>query len=611
MFVKKKFNNIFIIDDRAHWSFVSSIYDSSKDLILTFDFGLHKEISDSGGQVFFIDHLCDQDVMQEENKNIYKYFNRWHLDSEGKDIFTYHGLDFGFVFRQEIWNDFTYTIRLFLALEVVKTISCNKIYMGSSDQTLIRLMNYTNITYEKIDKHDHYEKEIYFFPMSRWMDEAIRPKDLKAKIRVFLYFVIPWILYYFHRINVFSQKKPLVFVQNYHPTKAIIERLNAEGKVYLCVERFSNYTNWKSYFTERAIPLKKISSKHEHAAKKLIAQFADRKSERLVLNNGSDITGLMQEVFIDRLIPRLPYYVSLIDSITWYFSKNKLNFEILVSNVGIFNGLVHAYCQQNGIVNYLIINGFLGDDFTDEGKYGMIINSYSTSVKKNFYENGAHVVTLGDPRMDLYVKMGKKIVNRTNPTITIGTSNFNNVDLNSYSAEEFDFLYDILLVVRNKMHKDTKLIIKVRANGYKYQYEHFVEEYFPDLKIELFDTIPMIQVLQRTDFYITIYSQTLFEASVMGTPSVYYKKDLRIMHTPFDGTSELVTANTISELEHTFDDFHAGSDRFNQFSDYSVMAKYIGPLDGKNLDRNMHFIYRLLECSNEKEALKIASEVRT
>ena len=45
-------------------------------------------------------------------------------------------------------------------------------------------------------------------------------------------------------------------------------------------------------------------------------------------------------------------------------------------------------------------------------------------------------------------------------------------------------------------------------------------------------------------------------------------------------------------------DFQKGSDRFDPFLDRGVMEKYVGPLDGGNLERNLSFINTLIE---EKE----------
>ena len=106
--------------------------------------------------------------------------------------------------------------------------------------------------------------------------------------------------------------------------------------------------------------------------------------------------------------------------------------------------------------------------------------------------------------------------------------------------------------------------------------------------------------LKKTDFYISIYSQTLFEASCLGIPVVYYKKDTEITNKPFDNNSELVTILNTDDMIQAFYDFKANNQRYELFLNSKVMEQYIGFLDGNNLTRNIDFIYKILR----KESLK-------
>jgi len=63
---------------------------------------------------------------------------------------------------------------------------------------------------------------------------------------------------------------------------------------------------------------------------------------------------------------------------------------------------------------------------------------------------------------------------------------------------------------------------------------------------------------------------------------------------PFDGNSELVTVDSIGELVNAIEDFRSDHARFEPFLQKSVMEKYIGSLDGGNLERNLNFIYDLV-----------------
>jgi spore coat polysaccharide biosynthesis predicted glycosyltransferase SpsG len=198
------------------------------------------------------------------------------------------------------------------------------------------------------------------------------------------------------------------------------------------------------------------------------------------------------------------------------------------------------------------------------------------------------------------LKNSAKFINREEPIISIGTSGFNSIDLISYVAIEFDFMFDVLSAFQEIQDESgaLNLIIKVRPNGVLEQYTAFVNEYFPNLNAEIVREVPISEVLVKTDLYISIYSQTLFEASCLGIPVIYYKKDQEFLDPPFDMKSELVTVDTIAGLKQAFFDFKAGHNRFNAFLEKPVMEKYVGPLDGKNLERNLDFIYGLLDKHN-------------
>ena len=139
-------------------------------------------------------------------------------------------------------------------------------------------------------------------------------------------------------------------------------------------------------------------------------------------------------------------------------------------------------------------------------------------------------------------------------------------------------------------------MIKVRANGYASQYRQFAAEYYPGLVDEILVDEPMPVVLARADFFISIYSQTLFEASCLGIPCVYYRADDEFKDPPFDGHSELVTVDSVDALVEALQDFRRSHPRFDAFLERAVMERYVGPLDGRNLERNRDFLYSLLDA---------------
>lgn len=61
------FRNVFIIVSRDWWRHALQNYDKQKDMVLTYDFGLQKEIEDLVGTVRYVDNLCDLSFMQKNN----------------------------------------------------------------------------------------------------------------------------------------------------------------------------------------------------------------------------------------------------------------------------------------------------------------------------------------------------------------------------------------------------------------------------------------------------------------------------------------------------------------------------------------------------------------
>jgi hypothetical protein len=55
-----------------------------------------------------------------------------------------------------------------------------------------------------------------------------------------------------------------------------------------------------------------------------------------------------------------------------------------------------------------------------------------------------------------------------------------------------------------------------------------------------------------------------------------------------------VTVSNVDDLVGAVTDFLSGHERYDAFLRRDIMEKYVGPLDGRNLDRNLRFIYEML-----------------
>lgn len=594
---KRKYRNVLILESRDWWGQCRDQFDPALDLVLTYDLALKKEIDLLEGLAYYIDHLVDKQVMQENNFLAYKFFRDWHLDSDGKDLFIYCGVPFGFAFRLQIWNDYISYVRNRICLERLRDLSFEQLFVGTESGFVESILGEMVMPFSPVAQEATYPSAAYFFPVFRWMDEKIRTRRLKHLFRDVVTAVQGVVMSWVDR-QLGKTRVSGVFVQEYYPTRDLLQRMKRDADVRLVLAHFSWATDFLKYLMERPIPVWGRVGKYQNEADRLMSDFQGKRSSRLILANGVDITDCAFRIIEQRVSGQIAETLRALDCVIRYLDKNPIKLAILIANIGLIATLVDCVCRARGVPSYLIINGLMSGDFLDESKYASVINAYSVSIKEHYFRGMKNVVCLGDPRMDLYVREhSPRLINRDVPTVTIGTSAYSPIDLNSYVAVEFEFMHDVLTALRIAKEQGAALrvVIKVRANGYREQYQKFVQEYFPGLVDEILDTVPFSKVLEQTDFYISLYSQTLFEASCSGIPCLYYKNDCEILDPPFDGNSELVTVGNVDDLVAAIRDFRSGHERFALFLQRSVMEKYIGPLDGGNLERNLDFVRQLLE----------------
>ena len=586
LFGNKTFRHIIIAQSRDWFAAAAEDYDPAVDLVLTVDFGLHRQIEERGGAVAYLDHLIDTDTMQANNYLAYEYFQRWHLDERGEDLLRYRDIPFGFALKVDIWNDLLSYVRFRLCLSRVAGIDHSRLRVGTDIPLLLQALEAAGLSFEPLRNPAGPRSVAYFFPIFQWMDERVRNTRWKVTLR-------EWVTAFLGTLRSWVDRLPgsrhlvNVYVQEYHPTRKLAEHLRSDPRIRVVQGHYRAAAGWRGLFKEHVIPVWPLSRLFSKEAERLLTSLAARACTQLRLKDGTDITKEVRTLILSRLHPRLAHALNELHWVKRYLERHPLALLVLVGNIGPVATMVHRVAECAGTPSFLIINGFLGKPFIDEGRYATWINAFGESIRDHYFKGMDNVLCLGDPRMDDYADCSPRILNREHPTITVGASGFNPTDLNSYLAVEFDFLCDILRACREIVAGGRKInvIIKVRSNGYRAQYESFVAEYFPDLPCRIEDAVPMRAVLEQTDFYISIYSQTLFEASCLGIPAVYYRKDTEISDPPFDGASELVTVDSPDGLVKAFADFSSSSARFDAFLSRNVMAKYIGNLDGLSLQR--------------------------
>lgn len=593
------FRNIFIVESLEGWFAIRPSFDPAQDLVLTYDFALRKFVTESCGVAHYVDHLCEQSFMQENNYLIYEYFRDWHLDADGTDIFRYKGVDFGFSFRIEIWNDFTFYVRSWLCLEKLRVLNYKKIYIDSDLPLLHEVLCDMGLEFEVLERIVPMNEGQggYFFPIHRWMNERLRVRLPRHVLRDIVVTVQGLAISWLDSLTDLFVKRARVFVQEYHPTRQLLQHLIKYPSVRVIQAHFSAASGLMKFKRERPIPVYGSLAKYRAQATRFIESFRHRRSARLILSNSAEITEGVYRSIERRVAEVLPESLRALDCVIRYLDRHPLSLEVMIGNLGQLAMLVDSVAKSRGVPSYLIVNGFMGHAYLDESKYATVINAYSTSIKSNYFHGMNNIVCLGDPRMDTYAHTPRKGINRAMPTIVIGTSGFNNTDLNSFLAVEFEFMYEVLSAIRNlgERGQHFRVVLKVRPNGYLKLYQRFTQEYFPGVVELILDNVPIRTVLEDADLFISIYSQTLFEASCLGIPVIYHKNDQEIIDPPFDGRSELVTTYDVETLNDALQDFLLGSSRFDAFLEKKVMEKYIGPLDGKNLKRNFDFVLDLLK----------------
>jgi hypothetical protein len=590
-FTGTRFRHVFIVESRAWFDQCRAQFDPALDLVLTNDFGLKREIETIGGAAEFLDHLVDPVVMEENNSKVYAFFRDWHKDSTGRDLFEYRGVPFGFSFRIDFWNDLVYQARTWLCLQVVQSLRADVVYAGTALGIVERILTQMEIAFVAIPAPADQRRPVYAFPIHAWTAKFIRHAGWRARVLELATLLVAFTWTVCDRLVPRSRRRPLVFVHTYTPTQGVVTRLMAEQRVRVMGLSVTRQSPWLRY-----VPQWRPVAWYEEEATRQMAEFRTRRVARLVLTTGRDITDDTYAVIESRVEPRVAPSLRTLDSVVRYLDRHPLALAVLISNIGEFVAVLDCVCRARGIPTYLIINGLLGPTYLDEGKYATVINAYSRSIQQHYFRGMDNTIALGDPRMDAYPPVPRKPWPTEGPgVVVIGASGHNNIDLNSYVAVEFDFLHDVLraLAAFRAAGASITIVIKVRPNGYLAQYRQFADEYFPGLVDEIVDAVPMRQVLARANFFVSIYSQTLFEASCMGVPCAYYRKDNEVQPPPFDGRSALVILDSVEALVEALGDARAGGDRWDGFLNRAVMEEFVGPLDGKNLQRNLAQVYEM------------------
>lgn len=598
-------STIYIVDDLETWNQIEHDFHIDTDLVATFDFGLQNLISNFGGKSVFIDSICDVAFLQENNYVIRNFLREWTKSESQTDLFSHRDIDFGPALKIEIWSEIVYLIRIWLSVKELIKFPSNSIVVATQSQLLIDVLKHLNIDF-RILPYGEASTSFFYFPMHHWLKEKLSVVASKPQIFQMLLNLRDQTFFLLDRITDRLFPRKLVFVHEYHPTYDLIKALLKDPLYNVCIGDISRERGlFSTLLKDRPIPRTRTKSSHVQSAKQIYTKYLFGRRAVLTCSDGSNPTTLVNSIIENKVKLILPEYIRDIESTLGYWAKRQVSIVVLISNIGKMSSIVHAIAKSRNVPTFLIINGLLEGQISDESRDATVINCYGESIREHYFSDAPNSICLGDPRMDDAVRSAE-LIHCNNITssqfedeflISIGASGFNSIDLNSYSAVEFCFLYEVLSAVeRTKIIKSStiKINLKIRPNGYRHQYEKFIAKYFPKLSISIFDKGPMASVFKGSKIYISTYSQTLFEASVFGIPVVYHQTDTEIHDPPFDGSGKLVITKNIDQLAECIDKTVLDSTIFNGFISRTEMENYIGPLDGKCLERNLDFLKSMI-----------------
>jgi hypothetical protein len=590
--------DIFITDAFSDVEMIKNSFNIDTDLVLTRNFAVKLEIAKIGGLCLYYENLLDNTQAQEINYSVQRFLETWNLDLNGEDLFTYKSVAFGLALRTFIWTEVFNFVQLFYNLSILKDTTHKTIIVFDSASHIIKFLELLGLRYES--KRSPFDQNLNHFYFDNDIYNETTQSGPKGRKTAFYFILNNYVrLKNFLEIPLFHGKRYILF-QVYHPTVPIIRKLAKYRNIKIITtsilgeKKFSKY----KYLVSRYIPIISNKKIYNSASESIMRNYRNNRIHNLPLEDSFDLSTALYDLIDNRISGRISESLRIIESTEKYLRKHRIRLEIQIANTGFYQTVISCVLKKHEIKSYIIQNGLMISKFGDEGKHATFINAYGSSIAENYFHECHNVVCLGDPRMDQYVNTKLRSRKKVRVfTLGIGASGYNPIDLNSYPAIEFEFLYDILVTLKSKNLKDQfELIkIKVRPNGVLLDYQNFVKKYFSSENILIIQNESMEDFLKDVDLYISIYSQTLIEASVSGIPVIYFKKDSEHLHPPFDGNSELVVAKTTSELKSIIHEFIEGSKIFLPFLSFEVLEKYVGPLDGNATSLNLEFITNLLD----------------
>lgn len=577
----KEYNTLWYFNSRADYEIYFNRI-GANDLVLTLDFGLLNLLKLSNVDACYIDKLISPEESYDFNIKISEYLNSWYFDDSCENnLLLFDGINVGEALKLNYYTDIVFNTHIFVNLLKIKSAKYKYIYI-CENALIENVANFLDIKYKKLPKTDNLTKPVYFFDIHNWMYEKINKTSLRNRLINICFFIIDQFNFVVDFLS--NSSKKYIYVQKYFPTIQLIRNLD---KFTIIVDSYSSITN---AFNERRVVYKNID-RSNFEIENTFPQYFQSDGKKFVIE-GVDISPLLKSIINKTIHKNLALAINNIISTKNYLKDKNLVLSVYVTDLWLKNSIIVQFSKINKVPIYFILNGLLNTDYYFDGKFADYINCYSESIKKNIFKSIDNVFPIGDPRLDKYnLSINKKReLNSKTLNIGIGAAAYNNTDVGSFLAYEFEYLNDVLTSISNFKDLEIVIYVKSRANNYTSLYHNFISEYYSHLNVIIVTESSFAEFIRKIDLYITFYSQTLFESSLNNVPCIYFNNVKEYRHEPFDFKSTLKSASNVYELNQLIQEYLKEGNFGWEFSARSNLEYFIGKFDNSNLQRNLNFI---------------------
>ncbi|MDP1808989.1 MAG: hypothetical protein Q8L35_05565 [Actinomycetota bacterium] len=543
----------------------------------------------------YLDGLHDVTKGRELNAVLVRLSNEWFLDKDGNDIFEYQGISLGDLFCYQFYFSMLPLLRYLLCLKAAKTkYDVDEIYADDPTPLFSEVASLLELSIRPFDA-----------PPS-----GVDPvENLLAKKRAR---IAPSDFYWRHplsrrilaaAINVIGRIRPrprrkAVLIAEYGPMNAFVSRIVGGSKRAPMIHT-AGFSHIPRVYLRggRVLLFKNPGAPIDKAVAALIAKWDDLRNDNAIAEKfvfeDLDCWPLFHRHAGEFIRQYLGYYASQIRPAAGFLAKNNIKLLFLPFDSPPWARLLILIARRHAIRTLMVINGYLCDDNTAEGRRADSVLVYSQSIKAWQFKDSDRAMVVGNPKFEAYLGLPKKQYRKdANQTVIVSSAQYTPFDFNSPVSFGESNIADILKILQT--YPGFKIKIKLHPADDPAYYRFLVHDFLGYKNVEIIGDKPFIEAIQEADLYISNWSTSNLEAAIINIPVIYYKSDVLDFHPPFDGNSEMATAHNLDELKQLIDLFLAGDKKLWRFNEVDVLEKYTGLLDGRSSERIKEKIDALL-----------------